>query len=112
RHDETLLMKAIYEFHPDFVGSTVWWGDPERDWGQATFEGGDILPVGNGVVLMGMSERPSRQAITQVTAALFEHGAAERVIVAGMPKLRAAVDLDTILTFPPRSTAPASPHIC
>ena len=22
RHDETLLMKAIYEFHPDFVGST------------------------------------------------------------------------------------------
>ena len=30
RHDETLLMKAIYQFHPDFVGSTVWWGDPER----------------------------------------------------------------------------------
>ena len=27
RHDETLLMKAIYEFHPDFVGSKVWWGD-------------------------------------------------------------------------------------
>ena len=32
RHDETLLMKAIYLFHPDFVGSTIWWGDPERDW--------------------------------------------------------------------------------
>ena len=42
---------------PDFSGATVWWGDPERDWGQATFEGGDIMPVGNGVVLMGMSER-------------------------------------------------------
>ena len=79
RHDETLLMKAIYQFHPDFVGSTVWWGDPEQDWGQATFEGGDIMPVGNGVVLMGMSERTSRQAITQVAAALFEQGAAERV---------------------------------
>jgi arginine deiminase len=84
RHDETLLMKAIYRFHPDFVGSTVWWGDPERDWGQATFEGGDILPVGGGVVLMGMSERTSRQAITQVAAALFAHGAAEQVIVAGI----------------------------
>ena len=83
RHDETLLMKAIYSFHPDFVGSTVWWGDPEQDWGQATFEGGDIMPVGNGVVLMGMSERTSRQAITQVAAALFEQGAAERVVVAG-----------------------------
>ena len=74
RKDETLLYKAIYEFHPDFVGSTVWWGDPEQDWGQATFEGGDIMPVGNGVVLMGMSERTSRQAITQVAAALFDAG--------------------------------------
>lgn len=33
RHDETMLMKAIYEFHPDFVGSKVWWGDPEKAWG-------------------------------------------------------------------------------
>jgi arginine deiminase len=102
RHDETLLMKAIYQFHPDFVGATVWWGDPERDWGLATFEGGDIMPVGNGVVLMGMSERTSRQAITQVAVALFEHGAADRVVVAGMPKLRAAMHLDTVFTFADR----------
>ena len=79
RHDETLLMKAIYEFHPDFVGSTVWWGDPEESWGLATFEGGDVLVPGNGVVLIGMSERTSRQAITQVAAALFAQGAAEQV---------------------------------
>jgi arginine deiminase len=104
RHDETLLMKAIYEFHPDFVGSTVWWGDPEQSWGQATFEGGDILPVGNGVVLMGMSERTSRQAITQVAAALFSNGAAQQVVVAGMPKLRAAMHLDTVFTFADRDT--------
>jgi arginine deiminase len=102
RHDETLLMKAIYAFHPDFVGATVWWGDPERDWGLAAFEGGDIMPVGNGVVLMGMSERTSRQAISQVAAALFTHGAAERVVVAGMPKLRAAMHLDTVFTFADR----------
>ena len=97
RHDETLLMKAIYSYHPDFVGATVWWGDPEQDWGRATFEGGDIMPVGNGVVLMGMSERTSRQAITQVAAALFAEGAAERVVVAGMPRLRSAMHLDTRL---------------
>jgi arginine deiminase len=111
RHDETLLMKAIYEFHPDFVGSTVWWGDPEQDWGQATFEGGDILPVGNGAVLMGMSERTSRQAITQVAAALFERGAAERVVVAGMPKLRAAMHLDTVFTFANRDVVTVYPNI-
>jgi arginine deiminase len=111
RHDETLLMKAIYEFHPDFVGSTVWWGDPEQDWREATFEGGDILPVGNGVVLMGMSERTSRQAITQVAATLFENGAAEHVVVAGMPKLRAAMHLDTVFTFADRDIVTVFPNI-
>jgi arginine deiminase len=99
RQDETLIYKAIYEFHPEYAGSRVWWGDPEQHWGLATFEGGDIMPVGNGVVLMGMSERTSRQAITQVAAALFDRGGAERVIVAGMPKLRSAMHLDTVFTF-------------
>ncbi|WP_426497242.1 arginine deiminase [Streptomyces sp. D54] len=111
RRDETLLMKAIYTFHPDFRGSTVWWGDPEKEWGQATFEGGDIMPVGNGVVLMGMSERTSRQAITQVAAALFEQGAAEHVIVAGMPKLRSAMHLDTVFTFADRDIVTLYPRI-
>ena len=111
RRDETLLMKAIYTFHPDFADATIWWGDPERDWGLATLEGGDVMPVGNGVVLIGMSERSSRQAITQVAAALFEHGAAERVIVAGMPKLRAAMHLDTIFTFADRDCVTTFPEI-
>lgn len=99
RHDETMLMKAIYEFHPGFQGSTVWWGDPEQEWGRATIEGGDVMPVGNGVVLIGMSERTSRQGITQLASALFAQGAAQRVIVAGMPALRAAMHLDTVFTF-------------
>lgn len=111
RKEETLIYKAIYSFHPDYVGSTVWWGDPEQEWGQATFEGGDIMPVGNGVVLMGMSERTSRQAITQVTKALFDQGAAERVIVAGMPKLRSAMHLDTVFTFVDRDTVTLYPTI-
>jgi len=111
RHDETLLYKAIYLHHPDFVGSTIWWGDPEQDWREATFEGGDIMPVGNGVVLMGMSERTSRQAITQVAAALFGNGAAERVVVAGMPKLRSAMHLDTVFTFADRDVVTLYPTI-
>jgi len=111
RHDETLLMKAIYTFHPDFAGARVWWGDPEQDWGLATLEGGDVMPVGNGVVLIGMSERSSRQAISQVAAVLFAHGAAERVIVAGMPKLRAAMHLDTVFTFADRDCVTIYPDI-
>jgi len=111
RKDETLIYKAIYGFHPSYVGSTVWWGDPEREWGQATFEGGDIMPVGDGIVLMGMSERTSRQAITQVAAALFAQGAAERVVVAGMPRLRSAMHLDTVFTFVDRDVVTLYPTI-
>lgn len=111
RHDETLLMKAIYEFHPEYTANTVWWGDPEVDWGHATLEGGDVMPVGNGAVLIGMSERTSRQAITQVAAKLFEARAAERVVVAGMPKLRAAMHLDTVFTFADRDLVTYYPDI-
>ncbi len=104
RRDETLLMKAVYLFHPGFrpAAGQIVWGDPERDRAAATLEGGDVLVLGDGVVVIGMSERTSQQAITQVAARLFDTGAAEQVIVAGMPRLRSAMHLDTILTFADR----------
>jgi arginine deiminase len=112
RHEETILTTSIYKFHPDFAGKVnVWWGDPTKDWGLATLEGGDVMPIGKGNVLIGMSERTSRQAISQVAQALFEKGAAERVIVAAMPKLRAAMHLDTVFTFADRDCVLIYPDI-
>jgi len=112
RHEETILATAIYKFHPDFAGNVkVWWGDPEQDWGMATLEGGDVMPIGNKTVLVGMSERSSRQGISQMAAALFEQGAAERVVVAAMPKLRAAMHLDTVFTFADRDCVLLYPDI-
>lgn len=112
RHEESILAAAIYKFHPDFAGKVnVWWGDPLEDWGLATFEGGDVMPIGKGNVLIGMSERTSRQAIDQVAAALFAKGGAERVIVAAMPKLRAAMHLDTVFTFADRDCVLIYPDI-
>jgi arginine deiminase len=112
RHEEPILAAAIYKFHPDFAGKVeVWWGDPIHDHGLATFEGGDVMPIGKGNVLIGMSERTSRQAIGQVAAALFEKGVAERVIVAAMPKLRAAMHLDTVFTFADRDCVLIYPDI-
>ena len=112
RHEETILTTAIYKFHPDFAGKVkVWWGDPTRDWGLATLEGGDVMPIGRGNVLIGMSERTSRQAISQLAGALFEQGGAERVIVAAMPKLRAAMHLDTVFTFADRDCVLLYPDI-
>jgi arginine deiminase len=112
RHEETILTAAIYRFHPDFAGKVnVWWGDPLKEHGLATLEGGDVMPIGKGNVLIGMSERSSRQAIGQLAATLFERGAAERVIVAAMPKLRAAMHLDTVFTFADRDCVLLYPDI-
>ncbi|WP_313305209.1 arginine deiminase [Stutzerimonas balearica] len=101
RRQETLLAATIYRFHPTFANADfrVWYGDPELDHGLATLEGGDVMPLGNGVVLIGMGERSSRQAIGQLAQSLFQQGAAERVIVAGLPVGRASMHLDTVFSF-------------
>jgi len=112
RVDETRLTAAIYKFHPSFAGKVnVWWGDPTKSHGLSTVEGGDVLIIGKGAVLIGMSERTSRQGITQLAAALFAKGAAKQVIVAAMPKLRAAMHLDTVFTFCDRDLVSVYPAI-
>jgi arginine deiminase len=113
RRQETLLATAIYRFHPTFANASfeVWWGDPDLDHGASTLEGGDVMPIGNGVVLIGMGERTSRQAIGQVARALFEKGAAEQVLVAGMPKSRAAMHLDTVFSFCDRDLVTVFPDV-
>jgi arginine deiminase len=101
RQPETLLQRAVYKFHPRFKGADfkIWWGDTDESFGAATVEGGDVMPIGKGVVLIGMGERTSRQAVFQVAAELFKQKAATRVIGCLMPKSRAAMHLDTVFTF-------------
>ena len=113
RRQETLLAAAIYRFHPDFAGQgvNVWWGDPDQDHGLATLEGGDVMPIGNRVLLIGMGERSSRQAIGQLALNLFKAGAVDRIIVAGLPKSRAAMHLDTVFSFCDRDLVTIFPEV-
>lgn len=111
RKEETLLMEAIYTFHESYRDSVRWWGGSDTDWAKVHLEGGDVMPVGNGVVLIGMSERTSHQAITSLAASLFEAEAATEIVVAGMPRLRAAMHLDTVLTFADRDLVTIHPKI-
>lgn len=114
RRPETLLVTAIYRFHPDFKNGDfeVWWGDPDDDHGPATVEGGDVMPWGNGTVLIGMGERTTPQAVGQVARALFDKGAAERVVACLMPRSRAAMHLDTVFSHCDRETATAFVEVC
>jgi arginine deiminase len=101
RKPETLLQRVIYKFHPRFKDADfrIWWGDSDASFGASSLEGGDVMPIGKGVVLIGMGERTTRQAVFQVADQLFKQNAATRVIACLMPKSRAAMHLDTVFSF-------------
>ena len=101
RRLETLNLEAIYRFHPRFrdAGFQIWFGGADHDWGSARLEGGDMMPVGDGVVLIGMGERSNARAVSILARNLFAANAARLVIGAQMPRERAAMHLDTVFTF-------------
>ncbi|RUL97672.1 arginine deiminase [Rhizobium chutanense] len=101
RRAETLIQRAIYKFHPSFKDGDfqIWWGDSDQQFANASMEGGDVMPIGNGTVLIGMGERTTYQAVGQVAQTLFRSKAATRVIGCLMPKSRAAMHLDTVFSF-------------
>jgi arginine deiminase len=107
RKPETLLQRTVYKFHPMFKDGhfKIWWGDSDEDFASASMEGGDVMPIGKGVVLIGMGERTTRQAVFQVCQSLFKNKAATRVIACLMPRSRAAMHLDTVFSFCDRDVA-------
>jgi arginine deiminase len=120
RRREAYNMAVIYRAHPMFAdgGFEYWYppmGDDDRfnveDFGLASLEGGDVEIIGNGAVAIGLSERTQARMIEQIARALFEKGAAERVIAAVMTKDRAHMHLDTVFTMLDRDKATAYPKV-
>jgi len=101
RQKETLNLETVYRFHPRFRAASppIWFGGFDHDWNGASIEGGDIMPVGNGVVLIGQGERSNARAVSILAQNLFAADAARLVIGALMPRERAAMHLDTVFTF-------------
>ena len=120
RRREAYNVAAIYKAHPMFADADFeFWYPPEgadgrfeiADFGLASLEGGDVMPIGNGAVLIGMSERSQGRMIEQIAKALFAKGAAERVIACVMTKDRAHMHLDTVFTLLDRDKATAYPKV-
>jgi len=107
RRRETVHFEAVYQYHPLFADG---WGKPDapggfRVWSRgeadypSTIEGGDVLVIGNGAVLVGMSERTTPQAVEMLAHELFRAGSARRILALDLPKSRASMHLDTVLTM-------------
>ena len=96
---ETVTGEAIYRWHPMFAAADfdIWYHGADAL--PASIEGGDILVIGDGAVLVGMSERTTPQAVEVLARRLFAAGAARCLVAIDMPKQRAFMHLDTLLTM-------------
>ena len=99
RQRETINYEAIYRWHPLFAGSDfpVWSEGTQA--GPATVEGGDVQIIGNGAVLVGVSERTTAQGIERLASRLFAGGNVNRIIAVEMSRTRAQMHLDTVMTM-------------
>jgi arginine deiminase len=99
RSRETVHYEAIYRWHPMFAGTEFnVWSEGSVN-GMATTEGGDILVLGRGAVLVGMSERTTPQGVERLAQKLFAGGRATRIVALQMPQKRAFMHLDTVMTM-------------
>jgi arginine deiminase len=114
RRPETVFLEAIYRWHPMFAkngGVKVWHGGVEQDWGRATVEGGDVMPIGNGAVMIGMGERTAPQAVTMIARELFKAGSARLVLAVALPRSRHYMHLDTVMTMVDRDAVTLFPDV-
>ena len=119
RRRESLNLYAIYRYHPMFkdAGFDYWYPNATdgefnmQNLGRSSLEGGDVLPIGNRTVLIGMSERTQGSMIEQIADALFTKGSADRVIACVMTKDRAHMHLDTVFTMLDRDKVTIYPKV-
>jgi arginine deiminase len=121
RRLEVSNVSEIYRHHPRFESAEFdfWYppsGDSERfaveDFGHgASLEGGDVMPIGNKTVLVGMGERSTGRMVEHIARALFTSGQAERIIACRMELARAYMHLDTVIGFLDRDAVTIYPQV-
>ena len=99
RMRETVHYEAIYRWHPLFADSEFKvWSEGSVN-GRATAEGGDMLVLGRGAVLIGMSERTTPQGVERLAQKLFADGSVTKIVALSLPQKRAFMHLDTVMTM-------------
>jgi arginine deiminase len=113
RKPETMIMETIYRFSPMFAAEKfpIWLGGTEEDWGRCHVEGGDVQPIGNGTVMIGMGERTTPQAVLWIARSLFQAGSARQVLAVHLPKSRSYMHLDTVITMCDRDLVTLFPQV-
>jgi arginine deiminase len=113
RKRETINSRTVWNFHPMFrdAGLHFYYGNDNDNHEPATVEGGDVLVIGNGAVMIGMGERTTPQGIEFLARQYFAHGSVTKVIVVELPKTRAFMHLDTAMTMIDRDAFSVYPFL-
>ncbi|HZX53690.1 MAG TPA: arginine deiminase [Ilumatobacteraceae bacterium] len=113
RMPETMIVEAIYRFHPMFAAENfpIWLGGSDENWGRCHVEGGDVQPIGNGTVMIGMGERTTPQAVLWIARSLLRAGSARQVLAVHLPKSRSYMHLDTVITMCDRDLVTLFPQV-
>ncbi len=109
RKREALIAKYIFFHHPFFAAYQdniieltdtqhhfLLPNDTEAD--KVTLEGGDVMVVSSNHVLIGVSERTSREAAAQAVKQLFERNVVSKVTIVKIPNKRDYMHIDTVFT--------------
>lgn len=97
RRRESLFMETILKNHPDFKNATIpVWRDRYH---HGRLEGGDALVLNNHVLAVGISQRTSATAITDLAHNLFDHSSYDPILAIKIPHNHAMMHLDTVFTM-------------
>ena len=115
RKRETINSRVVWNFHPMFRGADpplhFYYGNDSKVHDPANCEGGDILVIGNGAVMVGMGERTTPQGVEFLSRQYFAHGSVTKVIAVELPKTRAFMHLDTAMTMIDRDAFSVYPFL-
>jgi len=115
RKRETINSRLVWNFHPMFTGAEpplhFYYGNDSDLHDPANCEGGDILVIGNGAVMVGMGERTTPQGVEFLARQYFAHGSVNKVIAVELPKTRAFMHLDTAMTMIDRDAFSVFPYL-
>jgi arginine deiminase len=100
RERESIIMEAIFDYHPGFVTTTV---NPYREVTlpeNTRIEGGDVLVARDDVFLIGIGSRTSTQGVDILLKRLSKVGQKRYVIVQELPHSpESFIHLDMVFTF-------------
>lgn len=98
RFREYLLAKYVFQYHKNFSGFAdklllVDENDPAQ-----TIEGGDVMMLDQETLLIGCSERTTKEAIENLVPKLFHQNVVKQVVEIDIPKVRYCMHFDTVFT--------------